>query len=76
MRGFAASSVESIPIGSTGKFVKRELREQFKDYKLLEVYYQVALKKFHLFKAEWSEKTRIPGCCNGFPSRFFFRGGK
>ena len=29
--------VESIPIGSTGKFVKRELREQFKDYKLLEV---------------------------------------
>lgn len=26
--------VESIPIGSTGKFMKRELREQFKDYQL------------------------------------------
>ncbi len=38
--------------------------------------YQVALKKFHLFKAEWSEKTRIPGCCNGFPSWCFFRDGK
>ena len=36
--------------------------------------YQVALKKFHLFKAERSEKTKLPSCCNGFPSRCFFSG--